>query len=111
MTDWKELCKGCGECCGCVPFNPELFSKIKGKTQRKYTLMPFIANTVVPITDDFICVFLTKEKLCSIYEDRPEVCRIQGTIERLPCPRIHSKEIMENKAHEVDDFIQNWLKK
>lgn len=30
------------------------------------------------ITKDGYCVFLTEDKLCAIYEDRPEICRKFG---------------------------------
>jgi len=32
------------------------------------------------------CPFLRKDYRCNIYENRPEVCRLYGEIDELPCP-------------------------
>ena len=43
----------------------------------------------VPITASMDCVFLNKlTKRCEVYNDRPNVCRLQGTIPELPCPKV-----------------------
>lgn len=42
------------------------------------------AFTAIAIKDNK-CPFLRSDKKCNIYECRPEVCRLFGIIERLPC--------------------------
>lgn len=37
-------------------------------------------------TDDIMCDKLTHDKRCSIYEDRPAICRIYGLTRALKCP-------------------------
>lgn len=105
--DWTELCKGCGECCGPVPLDRTLFEKNKHLTQKKFKLFPFIKGTIIPVTKELSCIFLDKDKRCVIYEERPEICRLQGTTTKLPCPRIHDKLIMAKNEIMIDEFIEN----
>jgi len=74
-------CSKCPEnsgCCGIVPFEKEFTEKHKSKFQVK----PVKIKEGVVITEDFRCVFMNREtKLCAIYDDRPEVCRLFGTKE------------------------------
>lgn len=43
-----------------------------------------VPGFVVVQEDELHCYFL-KDGKCSIYNDRPKVCRVMGT-DRLPCP-------------------------
>ncbi len=62
-------CKQCGDCCGHVPFSvPEI-------------------NRVFPYWPDEgpeDCRFLVNGK-CSVYEDRPLICRLFGACSDMPC--------------------------
>ena len=44
---------------------------------------------VVPFTNDNPslnkCPFLRRDCKCNIYDNRPEVCRLMGTIDKMPC--------------------------
>jgi len=66
-------CKeGCTDCCGQVPFSDEEWSRIKDKRE----------------SDSMKCVYSLNGG-CSIYENRPFVCRIFGTTKDIPeleCP-------------------------
>ena len=91
--NWKKLCKGCGgSCCGPVPFAIEFYEQNRDKIQRKpkdefYGAFP---GMVLPITDYANCVFLKTNLLCAVYKDRPEICKLYGTIPELKCPRMES---------------------
>jgi Fe-S-cluster containining protein len=37
-------------------------------------------------SDDIMCDKLTPTKRCSIYEDRPMICRVYGLLRRMRCP-------------------------
>jgi Fe-S-cluster containining protein len=37
-------------------------------------------------SDDIMCDKLTPDKRCSIYEDRPAICRVYGLLRALQCP-------------------------
>lgn len=65
-------CKGlCQECCG-----PVLMSK----TERK-----LIKVEVAHDPETLTCNQLVDGR-CSIYEDRPLVCRLWGAVPEMPCP-------------------------
>ncbi len=87
--NWTELCRGCGACCGPVPFPRELWAKISGRVVHPVSaITPFVRETLLVTGETLDCVFLTPDKRCAIYEDRPEVCRLFGMIPRLPCPKL-----------------------
>ena len=89
MINWKKVCKGCGKCCGPVPFEISRYHNNKDKVQTKeradYLMFP---GFVVLSNSDGWCPFLKANKRCAIYHDRPEVCRLFGTIPELKCDKI-----------------------
>ena len=89
MKNWAKICKGCGKCCGPVPFPKEFLMTHNHLYQElPVSLLFFSPNLIIPQTISLDCVFLNKiEKKCLIYEDRPEVCRLQGNMPELPCPK------------------------
>lgn len=88
MPDWFFICENCGDCCGLIPFTPKFLDQ-----NRKYFQKPvleyeaFIGDTVVPITPDYSCLFLTSGKRCAIYNRRPKICQDYGITSNLPCFR------------------------
>lgn len=100
--NWTIFCLGCGKCCGCVPFEPDILVTILNKTQRPYSLTPFVKNTVLPVTDDTKCVFLTPENRCAVYENRPKVCQLYGTIPELACPFKNPEFPMSTMAQNIN---------
>src|SRR5208337_2575374 len=87
-------CQRCGKCCVVLPMAPDLIINNRNKFQRKVIEEhPFETSPghymLSIITDDMNCVFLTKNNLCAIYEDRPEICRKFGhSIGVLECHRV-----------------------
>ena len=71
----KIACKGlCQECCG-----PIMFSQAEANQMHAHGVEP-------PGFDEtFTCTAL-KDGRCSIYEDRPYICRLWGAIKKLRCP-------------------------
>ena len=72
-------CTGCGECCSNIlPLSHEELDRIKAYV-KKHDIKPIthIASLADNILD-MICPFcdLTKEKKCTIYNIRPEVCKV-----------------------------------
>jgi hypothetical protein len=62
-------CKeGCTDCCGPVPFSKYERSKIKDKRIPKAIDCPYANGK------------------CEIYENRPLICRLFGTVKSLQCP-------------------------
>jgi hypothetical protein len=63
-------CKpGCADCCGPVPFGKSEYAKIPEPVLAEGIGCPYIGDGG-----------------CSIYEVRPFLCRIYGTVEDLKCP-------------------------
>jgi hypothetical protein len=78
----------CGECCFIVPFDGELWERIRGQALRpvlEEVRLPL--HQVLPVTSSLKCCFLQEDKKCAIYEDRPPVCQYYGR-RRNPCPYI-----------------------
>lgn len=65
----KMKCNNCHECCGLVPFSDWELSQID--KPKPYT--------------DINCPYLSILG-CTIYENRPFMCRLFGTVEDLQCP-------------------------
>ena len=75
----KQKCKA--ECCGPVPFDKK-FTARHAFIRDGETLD--LGTTIIAVDKDGYCRYLTEDLECSVYEDRPEVCRTFGS-DRLPC--------------------------
>ena len=72
----------CGECCIVVPIPKQVFAKHRHRCQVELLEVRDIGSEAVPDTKDHLCAFLDREtKQCTIYDDRPEMCRLYGTKE------------------------------
>lgn len=72
-------------CCGIIPFPLKFLEEHKKFFQESGELKDD-GNQSIILTPDLICVFMNrKTQMCAIYDERPEVCRLYGTIEKLPC--------------------------
>lgn len=81
----KCISKCKAACCGPVPFDRDFVEKNPPK--KEVETMP-VGDKIILITDDLACPYLDENYLCSIYDDRPEVCRKFGdeTALLLMCP-------------------------
>jgi Fe-S-cluster containining protein len=76
-------CQRCGKCCVAMAMPASLIEKHRDKFQRPVLeehpseIAPGVFSLSI-ITENAICVFLTKDNLCAIYEDRPIVCKKFG---------------------------------
>ena len=73
-------------CCGVVPFDKKFVEK--NKPSRKVKSTQEFGDKVILETEDLTCPYLSKDYKCTIYDDRPEVCRLFGneTHKYLTCP-------------------------
>ena len=88
MIDCSK-CPNPGSCCGIFRMNKEWAKKHEKDFQIKPSKIVDQKDFVAFLTDDMFCIFLNREtKLCSIYEDRPDVCRLSGSSRHpdLQCP-------------------------
>jgi len=71
----KINCKGlCTDFCGAI-----------GMEVGEAEAMTVQAGFEPTISDDLVCGYL-KEGRCSVYENRPAICRLFGVAEKLTCP-------------------------
>jgi len=84
------LKNGCGKavCCGNIGFTKECWDRNKQKVQvSNFVVTPLPSGDLFVETPNNVCVFLDRQtKKCVIYEDRPNICKMYGTKEILPCP-------------------------
>ena len=70
-----ECKKGCHDCCGPVTTSPEEMSRLPMKTNAEHDAA----------LNELNCVHLCPNG-CSVYSERPLICRLFGTTPRLSCP-------------------------
>jgi len=87
-----KKCKA--KCCGAVPIPRDTykgFSKIRPVVKEFYIDED---NVIIAFTEDCSCPFLTYDYRCSIYDFRPEICRLFGSSDddkMLQCKHLKSK--------------------
>lgn len=78
--------EGCSDCCGVIPMSEELVLKYVDKYQVEVLESKSAGGEIIVMTDDFKCIFLNRNtNRCTIYEDRPAVCKEYGLTDRLKC--------------------------
>ena len=89
-----ECVPGCHDCCGPVTTSTEEMSRLPRKT----------AAEQEAAMDELNCVHLGPHG-CTVYDERPLICRLFGTTKTLPCPNgrrpvelIHPR--VEKQIHE-----------
>jgi len=76
--DCSKCTDRCGaECCSNVPMTKAFMASHK-PVREIVELVPFGDNMVVPITKSGRCPFLSEDYKCTVYKDRPAVCRVFG---------------------------------
>ena len=116
------VCKrNCGECCGIVAVPKELFYSSQELQQKKIIELIEYGEEIYPVTEDGLCIFLKKDKTCSIYKKRMQVCRDYGLKKNIPCPYIDEKGNLRSPAkikrfqriinHQVDETMKKLEKK
>jgi hypothetical protein len=93
-----ECVPGCHDCCGPVTTSSEEMSRLPEKTDAEYDAA----------LNDFSCVHLGS-KGCTVYGERPLICRLFGTTPRMPCPNDRRPETMIDSKIErqVHHYIAN----
>lgn len=85
--EWKCMENCNAECCGIVPIPVQKYNIFKRKIKKKIIDTMRLRNDIVLLTKDGSCAFLNGHK-CSIYDNRPMICKLYGTIEQLQCPYV-----------------------
>jgi len=82
--------------------------------------LPSFPDQVLPITADLRCPFLSPEKRCAIWEDRPDVCRNFGK-EGRACPYVKpdgsprtprgTRQMEARRGFSLDEESNVWIRK
>ncbi len=83
------LCRPlCGECCGLVPWSKAEWARVADRAPARLTLHDVDGSIVPQDRGSMNCPFLSAEAACTVYNDRPFMCRLFGTapLPRLVCP-------------------------
>lgn len=84
-----RLSKCNAQCCYNIAFNNNELERFKDKIVNPVLgIVPIGALRVAFTSNDMEnnkCPFLRHDYKCNIYENRPDVCRKFGEIDRLPC--------------------------
>jgi Fe-S-cluster containining protein len=106
---WARLpetigCKGlCTSACTWIRLTDperEIIRSVHG-----FTFPDRAVNEIAPGT--FRCIAL-KDGQCSIYNERPLICRAWGAVQSLPCPHGCRPPIMRSDAEMAEIFMDMW---
>ena len=79
-------------CCYNVPFEDNELERFANMIVNPIISVEPLFDAKLPFTsekvDDNKCPFLRHDFKCNIYENRPDVCRKFGVIDKLPCKYI-----------------------
>ena len=88
-------CKsGCSDCCGIAPIIKEEAEKLG------------VNGSLLPFDENMRCKYIGENGGCTIYEDRPFICRLFGTTldPALICPHGCSPQVMLTKEQASNLF-------
>ncbi|MEX1668539.1 YkgJ family cysteine cluster protein [Zhongshania guokunii] len=93
-----ECVSGCHDCCGPVTTSSEEMSRLPVKTDAEHEAA----------LGELSCVHLGP-KGCTVYGERPLICRLFGTTPRMPCPNDRRPDEMVDPEVErqVHHYIAN----
>ncbi|BCE00097.1 YkgJ family cysteine cluster protein [Marinicellulosiphila megalodicopiae] len=91
-----ECVKGCHDCCGPVTTSSEEMARLPVKTEAEHTAA----------LNEYNCVHLGPNG-CTVYGERPLICRLFGTTEKMPCPNDRRPEEMidEQTEKQIHHYI------
>ena len=112
MIDCSK-CPNKGACCGIIPMSKESIKKESFQVKPKEIIEDDKEMAYI-ITDDLFCVYLNREtRRCSIYENRPEVCKLYGVSKdkRLQCAyfKPSGNKRSEASKKQVEKYIDKMI--
>ncbi len=91
-----ECVSGCHDCCGPVTTSTEEMSRLPVKTDAEHGAA----------VSELSCVHLGP-KGCTVYGERPLICRLFGTTPRMPCP--NDRRPVEMVDPEVERQVHHYI--
>jgi Fe-S-cluster containining protein len=103
-------------CCGIIPFDRKFIAK--NKPLRKVVKEIDMGEEVILETEGLRCPYLSEQFTCTIYNKRPEVCKLYGneTQINLTCQyqdkdgRIRSRQERRNIERHITKFIDAFIR-
>lgn len=104
-------------CCGVVPFSKGFISKHR-PVREVLKEVEIETGDVVLETEGHNCPYLKENYQCSVYKDRPEICKIYGneTQINLTCQfqdkdgRMRGRQERRAVERKITKFMENFLK-
>lgn len=91
-----ECVPGCHDCCGPVTTSSEEMARLPRKS----------AAEQQAAMDELNCVHLGPHG-CTVYEERPLICRLFGTTPRMPCP--HGRAPAESIDPQAEQLVHRFI--
>lgn len=91
-----ECVPGCHDCCGPVTASSEEMSRLPVKTDAEHA----------KALSHFDCVHLGPAG-CTVYDERPLICRIFGTTPNMPCPNGRRPDVMVKT--EIEQQVHRYI--
>lgn len=97
---YKGDCRGCGECCSrFLPLSKKDIERIKAYTEEND-----IKQRPEGADIDLTCPYLTEDKVCAIYEARPDICRAYRCDFQCEGYFVPMKLIMREEEYDMADM-------
>jgi Fe-S-cluster containining protein len=116
MFDCNQCLNKChGACCGVIPFADNFIKK--HKPVRKIVEEFKLDRETALVGEGGVCPYLGEDFKCTVYNDRPEVCRLYGHEERLKCPwqdkngRLRSRQERRAIERENEKLVDRFFKR
>jgi len=91
-------CDRCGQCCGPIHWGLSediIIREFLKENKREYIKW----NEDDYINNELRCPYYNREKnICTIYQVRPLICRLQGVVKELPCPNKIPNKILPRQT-------------
>lgn len=91
-----ECVPGCHDCCGPVTTSSEEMARLPRKS----------AAEQLAALDELNCVHLGPHG-CTVYDERPLICRLFGTTPRMPCP--HGRAPAESIDPQAEQLVHRFI--
>ncbi|MDO9163945.1 MAG: YkgJ family cysteine cluster protein [Methylococcaceae bacterium] len=91
-----ECKQGCHDCCGPVTASSEEMARFPVKSDEEHEVA----------LAEYNCPYLG-DNGCQVYDERPLICRLFGTTQRLPCPNDKRPTVMVSTKieHQIHRFL------
>jgi Fe-S-cluster containining protein len=100
---------GCADCCHMPPFPHTWWEANKHRIVRDVVKMsPIIEESIIVMAVEALCPFLGTDLKCTVYSDRPPICKIFGQDKHHPCYHLNPDGTIRTpeQVKKVDNFYK-----